>query len=252
MLLIYYRLGMFKTFMIFAAALLFASCNSGANKSAVSEGDDHSDDDRSAEVREERSDFTINTYSYNAIVKADNTWVVTEDITVDFSEPRHGIYREIPLAFDYADELYHANIYDIHVDGFPFTSEVNEQAASIRIGDKDITVNGRQKYVLSYNYHIEGDRIKDGDFLCQSVLGDQWNTTIDNVLFSIKFEKGLPQDFVKSLRVYSGSTGSHSNDVGVKVDVDMATSTIYGTAKDLKPHQAITLSADLPEGYWNK
>lgn len=243
---------MFKAIQVIAAALLVVSCGGGSDNSSNSASTSASTSAAGTNAAsQEQPAFTVDTYSYSALVKADNTWEVTETITVDFSQPRHGLYREIPLVFDYAGEIYHATIYDIDVVGIPFSHEINARNAMIRIGDKDVLVDGKQKYVMSYKYHIESDRIKDGDFMCQCVLGPQWNTTMNNFSFDIKFEKDLPQGFDEGLRIYSGIPGSTGNNAGVKVAVDMATNSITGSAHDLKPCQAITLSADLPEGYWN-
>lgn len=60
---------------------------------------------------------------------------VIEQIDVNFSEPRHGIYREIPLQDPYKEYI---SLNNISVDNDPIASESrSSQLLSLKIGDKD-------------------------------------------------------------------------------------------------------------------
>ena len=50
-------------------------------------------------ARADRGGFYYKSFRVDAVVHQDNVWDITETIDVFFEEPRHGIYRYIPLSF---------------------------------------------------------------------------------------------------------------------------------------------------------
>ena len=91
------------------------------------------------------SDFSykIESYDINMIVNEDNTFDITENITVDFKEAKHGIYRKIPLKnaitrTDGTTSNNVAKITDISVSENYTTSNENGYKV-IKIGDENST-----------------------------------------------------------------------------------------------------------------
>ena len=50
-------------------------------------------------ARADLGGFYYKNFRVDAVVHQDNVWDITETIDVFFEEPRHGIYRYIPLTF---------------------------------------------------------------------------------------------------------------------------------------------------------
>ena len=50
-------------------------------------------------AKADRGGFYYKSFRVDAVVHPDNVWDITETIDVFFEEPRHGIYRYIPLTF---------------------------------------------------------------------------------------------------------------------------------------------------------
>jgi hypothetical protein len=59
----------------------------------------------------------------------------------------------------------------------------------IKIGDPDSTMTGPMNYTISYLYNLGRDPGKDYDELYFDLIGDQWDTTIDNITFQIEMPK---------------------------------------------------------------
>lgn len=202
--------------------------------------------------------FVIDNYKVEAQVHDDNTLDITETIKVDFSEWKHGIYRNIGTRFTFnpkgigeedADYTYSCKIDNVEVNNeweFGESSDYNE---CLVIGDPDYKVTGKQKYVISYTYAYPDDRIDDFDFFYHSILGSQWQVPINHFSFDVRFDKKLPKDSIKNLQVFSGQTGNRDNALNVKYKT--GGNSISGSADNISPEEAITLFTVLPEGYFS-
>ena len=202
--------------------------------------------------------YRIDSYKYSAIVHPDKVWEITETITVTFLENRHGIYRFIPRRYtisqpangSFVPYRYRTSIDSIKVDGYHFSTEdADDQQGNIiiKIGDEDKTLTGQHTYKISYCIHYPEDR-HSTDALYSTILGPDWDTTIDYFSFNIHFEKPLPNDIPSLLHVYSGEWGGTGNDLGVKFYA--SSRDISGNVSNIAPHHGITLYAEMPKGYW--
>lgn len=204
--------------------------------------------------------YHINDWKYDARIHTNNVWDVTETMTVTFNEPRHGIYRYIPRLFvrhkdangSDAKFTYYTAIDSIKVNGYQFDTYSNDDSQDnivLRIGNEDITLEGQHTYIISYRIHYPDDRYEVSDQIFHSVLGADCNTGIDNFSFRLHFDKPLPQDIKSLLHIYSGEWGSTGNEMSVGSHVSR--NEISGNVSDIEPYKAITLAAELPEGYWD-
>jgi hypothetical protein len=180
---------------------------------------------------------------------------VTESITVDFTQQTHGIYRDIPLAgtWTWQDSRqdvsgdYVETVSDVNVQDCKFTTSENNGYEEIKIGDPDVLVQGMQTYVLSYKLQFSGDGSKDFDQVYYNIIGSEWNTTIDHVLFSVT----LPSAFDDSKLGFSlgavGTSGYNPQDLTV---IDTGTTITGETNRALQPNEGLTMRLVLPEGYF--
>ena len=87
--------------------------------------------------------YTTDAFNVEITTDQDHTFHVSEEIRVDFSAPRHGIYRDIPLGGRYY------GVQNVRVYGYDYTSYEEGNALVIQIGSADYTVTGVQDYRIS-------------------------------------------------------------------------------------------------------
>ena len=189
--------------------------------------------------------YTTESYDVEVRVGEDHVCSVTETITVDFHEPRHGIYRYIPY------DLGVYTIKNIRAEGETYEVEsVSENELFqkiIRIGDADRLVNGRHTYTLSYD--VVGYADSDGlqDYFSLDVLPAEWETAIGSADIRIYFPKAVDE---ADLQIYSGRYGIESNAAGMDVNYDRQNNVLTLSSSDIPHGTAVTVNARLPEGYW--
>ncbi len=183
------------------------------------------------------------------IVNEDNTFDITENITVYFNISKHGIFRKIPLKnsvtrIDGSKSNNIAKITNISVSDNYTTSNENGYKV-IKIGDSNQTLTGKHSYTINYKYNIGKDPLKNADELYFNLIGDQWDTSISNLSFTIT----MPKSFDKSLLgLSSGNVGStNSSNVIYSVNGNIITGNTINT---LNAGQALTVRLTLPEGYF--
>ena len=193
--------------------------------------------------------YTIDEYKVNAIYHSNNTIDVKEVINVNFSSNRHGIYRNIPeTMYVNRDEKYKLSIKNITVMNDEYEVDYDSGNRVIQIGSADYTIIGPHTYTLTYTIVIPEDYHSDLDFIYYSVLGNNWDTTINHFSFDIQFEKALTEKEMSNIEVFSGSLGNQSNDLNV---TPIITSTsISGSAYDIGAKQAITIFGKLRKNYF--
>lgn len=194
-------------------------------------------------------DYEITSYDINMVVNENNTFDITETITAYFNIAKHGIFRKIPLRnsvarLDGTESKNRAQISNIEVsDNYKVSNEDGYKV--IKIGDANTTLTGSHTYTIKYTYNIGKDPLKDVDELYFNLIGEEWDTTIDNITFKIT----MPKEFDESQLGFScGSVGStNSSNVDYSVYDKEITGSVKGT---LTPKQALTVRLTLPEGYF--
>lgn len=194
-------------------------------------------------------DYVIDKYDVNIDVKENNTFDITETIIAYFNIPKHGIFRTIPLKntitrLDGTKSTNRTQITNIYVNE-KYTSSKKDGYYKLQIGSKDNYVFGEQKYVIKYTYNLGKDPVKNYDELYYNIIGNEWDTVIGNVTFSIT----MPKQFDSSkLGFSSGLKGSTNNsNVIYNVSGNKITGNYNGI---LNAKEALTVRCELPEGYF--
>lgn len=193
------------------------------------------------------SGYTFESHDVNIVVNQDNSFDITETITANFTTPHHGIYMTLPLfntiqRLDGTTSTNHARITNLSVNE-DYTTEVENNNYLIKIGSAEQTITGKHTYIIKYNYNIGRDPLNGKDELYFNIIGNNWETSTDNVTFKITLPKAFDSD---TLGFSSGLTGSTISNVFYSIDGN----TISGSYENLKPHEAITIRLELPEGYF--
>ena len=165
-------------------------------------------------------EYDIQSYNINMIVNEDNTFDITENIIVYFNVAKHGIYRKIPLKnsitrTDGTKSNNRAKITDISVSENYTTSNENGYKV-IKIGNTNKTLTGKHSYTIKYKYNIGKDPLKNADELYFNLIGNQWDTSISNVSFTIT----MPKSFDKSLLGFSSGNVGSTNSSNVTYSVN--------------------------------
>ncbi len=195
--------------------------------------------------------YTIKNYDVDIKVNENNVLDITENISVNFSIERHGIFRTLPIRnrvqrSDGTSEYNHAKITNIKVSE-KFTTSLENGNKKIKIGDANKYLTGDHSYTISYSYDLGKDRNKKFDELYFNMIGTEWDTTIDKVNFKIT----MPKKFDKSKLGFSvgsyGVSGYDTNDLTYKVDGNI----IKGTYNSvLSEYEGINVRLELEDGYF--
>lgn len=196
-------------------------------------------------------DYVLDKYDINIKINEDNTFDVVETITAYFKKPKHGIFRTIPLTnkitrLDGSKSTNRARITNLSVNSKYKVSRENGNY-KVQIGDANKTLTGEQNYVIKYTYNLGKDKIKDYDELYYNIIGNEWDTAIGNITFTIT----MPKDFDSSkLGFSSGSTGSTDNS---NIKYNVSNNVITGKYTSiLGKNEALTVRCELPDGYFSK
>ena len=194
-------------------------------------------------------DYVIDKYDINIIVNENNTFDITETITAYFNVSKHGIFRTIPLKntivrLDGTTSTNRTQVSNISVDN-EYKKIRQNGNYKLQIGSKDHTLIGEQKYVIKYTYNLGKDPMNNYDELYYNIIGNEWDTVIGNITFSIT----MPKEFDSSkLGFSSGTKGSTDNS---KVIYNVNGNNITGTYNGiLDVGEALTVRCELPEGYF--
>lgn len=185
--------------------------------------------------------YVIDNYRVNIKVDNKNIYSVDENIRVDFLQPRRGIYRIIPEEFN-GKEIKVTNI------------QTNVKTAAkdegnyiyLRLGDPNRYLTGIKDYKIKYIYNIGWDRNSSYDEVYYNLIGNDWDTTIKKVEFSIELPKSFDSSKVNFTLGKYGST----NTSGVKWSVEGNTIKGYTTVA-LNPKESVTIALPLPEEYFD-
>lgn len=194
-------------------------------------------------------DYVIDKYDINIIVNENNTFDVTETIDTYFSVPKHGIFRTIPLKntikrLDGTTSTNRTQIKNVSVNAENSTSK-EEGNYQIKIGSASETLTGEKEYIIKYTYNLGKDLVKDYDELYYNIIGNEWDTVIGNITFSIT----MPKSFDSSKLGFSaGRVGSTDSS---KIKYSVSGNTITGSYNGiLWENEALTVRCELPEGYF--
>ena len=193
--------------------------------------------------------YYFKAYDVNIIVNEDNSFDVTENINAYFNESRHGIYRTIPLEnqvkrADGSSHTVKAKIKNIKVSEEAETDKTSSYC-TIKIGNADTYIEGEHSYKISYTYTLGEDTNVGFDELYYNIIGNSWDTYIQNVTFKIT----MPKAFDKSKLGFStgeyGTAGTY--DINYNVNENVITGNV---TKILEPNEALTVRLELDEGYF--
>lgn len=187
--------------------------------------------------------FTITNYKVAVVITDEGYADFTETIEVLFSEPRHGIFRQIPLKSEVNGKTVVRILRDIKVQGFRFSTSKEGNNLVLKIGDPDTYVDGRQVYQITYRVLNPLNFFEEHSEFYWDLMGNSWPVLTE----AFAFEVSLPDRIALNnadVRCFSGPRGS--TEQGAELQV--FSNRISGQAiQKLMPEEGVTLAIRLPE-----
>jgi hypothetical protein len=201
--------------------------------------------------------YIITNDDVNIKISTDNTLDVTETMTLNYTQSRHGFYYYVQdggvACREYDGQVYKTEyryeIKDFNVEGheFSLSRESNDSDSYLvaQIGSEDEYVTGEQTYVITYTCSL-GDNGEDAfDEFYRNLIICAYGNTIENASFTID----MPRDFDESdVFFYLGDYGAGSSD-DVIWEKNGNTITGYVT-RPMTGEEYLTAQIWLPESYF--
>ena len=181
-------------------------------------------------------------------ITAEGIYEAQERIVMNFRSPLHGFYRVLPVEYlfnDPAREDVRVRVSRIKASD-TLTVYREGQYVTIRVGDANRTVTGRQEYAISYRYDIGEDPHEGYDEFYYNIVGEDWEVPIERFSFSITFPKPVVADRISFSKGYWGTTGAS----GLVWELSPDARVITGSSDRLEPGEAITVRVEMPDGYF--
>lgn len=188
--------------------------------------------------------WNLDKFRSDIVIGADGVVSVTETVDADFTTPRHGIYRYIPTqGKDTAGESYVISVKLLGVtrDGRDERADSSYSGDNLvwRVGDPNLTLEGKHEYVLRYSVTGAIGRFADFDELYWNVSGEGWDVPLPTVSATVTLPPG-----VKELQsaCYTGPYGSKESDCQI-LSAEGQDGFVTKT-----PGEALTVAVGFPKG----
>jgi hypothetical protein len=205
-----------------------------------------------AQAQSDRGGYLIRSFDTELAVQADADLLVEERIAVVFSEPRHGIYRTIPVRYSdsrgYAYSLGLRLLGVTDAAGRPQETSVTSEGryVKIRIGDPDRTVEGAVLYVLRYQVRDALVAFPEHDEIYWNATGHEWNAPIDQTSATVRLPSPISADDLQTAG-YTGTFGSRERDVAISHPAPGVVR--FDVTRPLGRLEGLTVAVGFPQGH---
>lgn len=201
--------------------------------------------------------FTVNNAQIAIYINKDGYFDVVEDYDLNFTEYKHGIYRDIKVNYDLLTAegtkvKRRIKIRKVDVPNHKFESEPDfvqdlSDNLQIKIGDKNVTIIGPQHYQIKY-------RVYNAFLFEDTYTRFYWNIKPQDwyaIFQQIDFSVHLPENTDANLDdifVYAGDTGETevTKDFDVNYDDGIFTAKSHSGFLSI-PGQSVTVLINLPK-----
>lgn len=155
------------------------------------------------------NDYVVNNFDSKIEVNQDTSLTITETIDTFFNIPKHGIFRIIPVIYSTGGKTIKAGLSVNSVTNeknqpYQYTTSRLNQSLQIKIGDPNLTLTGKQTYVIKYTIKDVLLTYKDHDEVYWNVTGSEWDTVIQKASATVYSPLA---DIIKT-ECYSGTTNT--------------------------------------------
>ena len=224
--------------LILAALILCAALIIGIAKAGRA-AEDAGSAVSSEPVSSENGAVEVTAYEMTAEVGRDHSYTVEERISVNIPSAIQSIEFAIPSG--------NFRISDIEVENAAYETKKASETRSVFITDAEKLTEGPHVYTIKYKIREYRDLDPSKDMFYFNVLLPEWKQPIGEVSIDVRFPDDFPWN---DMQCYAGQFGVQ--DVTNKIDfrANEATHTVRITGVKIPENFAITLKAQLPDGYW--
>jgi len=180
--------------------------------------------------------YIVKNFDSEILVNQDTSLEVSEKIKVFFYQPKHGIFRIIPIIYSTPIKTIKAGFKVISVtdekgNPYPYEKSRFGQSIQLKIGDPNKTLNGEQTYVIKYQITKVLLSYKDHEEVYWNVTGHEWDTTIEKATAIVN----SPYVPLTQAICFAGTFGSQEKNCQVNLDKNKAlfeTTTPLGAGRD--------------------
>ena len=201
--------------------------------------------------------FVVKNFTADIYLSTEGYFDVVEKYEINFTEAKHGIFRDILTKFDFEDETGEVTkreifISNIEIPGVKFkTNEIFGKQfgdkLNIKIGDKNTLISGDKHYEIRY-------RVKNAIIFTDDLAQLYWNikpSVWATVFFKVNFTIYTPEGAILSPEncfVYSGYTGN--TEPSTQFNYDYTGNIFSGKSMDgfySTPGQNVTVLVKMPK-----
>lgn len=167
--------------------------------------------------------YQINNFESDIKINQNTSLTITEKIQVTFNQPRHGIFRIIPIIYTVKGktlktDLHLISVTDENNNPYIYSSSHYKQSIKIKIGDPERTITGNHTYLIKYKVKDVLQRYDDSDELYWNALGHEWDTTIKKASVTVS----SPYAEIEKVNCFAGEFGSKEKSCTEKFSKDKA------------------------------
>lgn len=192
----------------------------------------------------DKQSYTISNYDINIEVKEDNTYKVTENITVDYKKDNKPFIRAIPI--NIKEDLYKkTSIRNLKIDSeYSFRKTKDNYIIEI---DGTATKDSKKEYQITYEYNYGKDSNDEYDILYYILNGITNDTVVTNLTFNIEMPKEFDKDNVEIAII--NKDVETKNSIIYTVDKNIISGKYLET---LYPEESMIIQLQLPNNYFEK
>ena len=184
-------------------------------------------------------DYTIDNYSIDMVVQKNNSFDVTEKVTVQYFRAIRGFNLNIPINNN-------AKIEKIKVND-SFEEDLKKDYLELKIGSKNNMVSGTKDYSINYSYVAGTDENKGKDVFYFKLMDDKFSVPLNSFNFNIAMPKKFDKSKIKFLNANNDKIPS--DDVTYSVN----DSTISGEINNASSYlDGLIIRIELNDGYFSK
>lgn len=207
-------------------------------------------------IEDQSEKYKISSYSVNIDISQNNILTVTENLTADFIIASQGIERFLPETTNVKflnenDELISKNYnvgYKLLESNEPYSAGSSNGFFIIRLGTAGIYHTDTKNYEIKYSVNLGNDRIPEFDQFYYNVIGQYWDTTIENISATINFPVAIEEALRANAEAYVGEYGSVDT---IDFAWNQAGTTLTLSYDELTYGEGITVRVLLEEGYFS-
>ncbi len=193
------------------------------------------------------ADLRIQDFAVDIQADASGELTITEQLTVRFLTPHHGIERFITLSgkTPWGENVkIDLELLDVRFNGeaVPYVSRIRGSERYLRIGDPDRTIQGTYQYSILYRVNRAWLFHEDSLQLYWNVTGNEWRIPIEHASATVSFPDSVDYASVSGIS-YLGYAGSTQRGPASELLED---GKLYFQSGLLYPREGMTIDVSIP------